>query len=349
MERAHSQGLNMLDELLEKTIPVTLANIEREYPNQIAHVLHGPATNLSPRGLFPIFYGCYDWHSAVHAHWQLIRVRRLFPNLSHSQQIDSLLERQLTAEKAAGEVAYLSAPGRLGFERPYGLAWLLQLTAECRQWGTTTSQQWLDNLTALEQLAADRFRPWLPKLSYPIRSGYHNQTAFALGLVYDWAETADDTELVDLIAYHGRRFYQADTNTPLNYEPSGHDFLSPSLGEADLMRRLLPPAEFGAWLNDFLPLIPHDGTTNWLQPEVVSDPTDGRIAHLAGLNLSRAWMLEGITSGLPIDDRRRPALENTAAKHAAAGLKYLDEDNYMLTHWLFSFAVYLLTKRGISD
>jgi hypothetical protein len=321
--------------------------VHQEYPNKIAHVLSGDADVRPPRELTPAFYGCYDWHSSVHGHWLLARLARTFPGAPFAPRARAALARSLEAEKLTAEAGYLSGPGRTSFERPYGLAWLLQLTAELREWQDPQAQQWATLLRPLETAAAARLREWLPKLSRPIRIGEHDQTAFAFGLVLDWARTAGDHPMIDLILSKAGEFYRNDRACPLNYEPNGQDFLSPCIAEADLMRRVLAPPAYADWLRVFLPQIPADGSAAWLDPVVVTDPTDPKLAHLDGLNLSRAWMLDGIVSGLPESDSRRAALRAAADRHREAGLEAVTGEHYEGGHWLGSFAVYLSSRRGI--
>lgn len=322
--------------------------VHREYPNKIAHVLSSDEDVLAPRQLTPAFFGCYDWHSAVHGHWLLARLARTFPEAGFSQAARDALESSIKAEGITAEVRYLQGPGRVSWERPYGLAWLLQLAAELREWtDDPQAQWWAFNLGPLELAAAERISEWLPKLDYPIRIGEHSQTAFAFGLILDWARAAGETEMEELVVKKSRAFYQRDQSCPLAYEPSGQDFLSPCLAEADLMRRILTPAEFGAWLGAFLPQIPMDGAEGWLQPAVVSDPGDPKLAHLDGLNISRAWMLEGIGAGLPDGDPRLAAIEVAADRHRRAGLRSVTGEYYEGGHWLGSFATYLVTGRGL--
>ena len=327
--------------------------VHREYPNKIAHVLQDDADARPPRELTPAFYGCYDWHSAVHGHWLLARLARTFPDEPFAAEARAALARSLTPENVAAEVAYLTGEGRDTFERPYGLAWLLQLAAELREWDDPDARRWAAALAPLERAAAARLRSWLPKLSHPIRAGEHSQTAFAFGLALDWARGAGaDPDLAALLEERARALYFGDRGCPLDYEPSGQDFLSPCLAEADLVRRLLPPAEFAAWLGAFLPGLPLDrvgceGGAGWLEPAVVTDPTDGKLAHLDGLNLSRAWMLDGIAAGLPAGDPRLAALRDAAAAHRASGLASVTGEHYEGGHWLASFAVYLVTGRGL--
>jgi len=321
--------------------------VGREYPGKIAHVMSGDGDVKPPRELTPAFFGCYDWHSAVHGHWLLARLARTLPGAPFTPRARAALASSLTGEKIAAEVRYLGGSGRATFERPYGLAWLLQLAAELREWDDEEARRLSANLAPLERAAAERLAQWIPKLSHPIRVGEHDQTAFAFGLVLDWAEAARDTEMERLLLRRVRDLYGNDTGCPLSYEPGGQDFLSPCLAEADLMRRVLPTKEFAKWLGDFLPQLPKRGGTAWLAPGVVTDPSDGKLAHLDGLNLSRAWMLEGIASALPAGDARLPALRAASVAHRAAGLASVTGEHYEGGHWLGTFATYLVTRRGL--
>jgi len=326
---------------------LALACVHKEYPNKIAHVLASDADVKPPRDLTPAFCGCFDWHSAVHGHWLLVRLVRTFPDAPFVPAARAAVAASLTPPHIAAEVRYLDAPGRADFERPYGLAWLLQLAAELHEWDDPQARAWVQTLAPLERAAAERLAVWLPKLTYPIRIGEHAQTAFALGLVLDWARTTGDGAMAALVEARTRAWYLADRDCPMAYEPSGQDFLSPCLAEADLMRRVLPPPAFAAWLGAFLPSLPIDGSTAWLRPAVVTDPSDGKLAHMDGLNLSRAWMLEGIAAGLPAADPRVAALRATAASHRASGLAAVTGAHYEGGHWLGTFAVYLVTGRGL--
>jgi hypothetical protein len=334
---------------VERFAGLALSCVHQEYPNKIAHVLAGDQDVVPPRQLTPAFFGCFDWHSSVHGHWLLVRLCRLYPEARFFEPARAALARSLTTDNIAVECAYLAGPGRASFERPYGLAWLLQLAAELRQWDDPQARQWALTIAPLESAAADRLREWLPKLAYPIRTGEHSQTAFAFGLVTDWARTTGETGMVELIMARTRDLYLDDRGCPLAYEPSGQDFLSPCLAEADLVRRVLPTAEYAAWLGAFLPSVPFDGSTDWLPTAIVTDRADGKLAHLDGLNLSRAWMLEGIASGLPTDDPRRKSLQAAAAAHRAAGIAAVTGEHYEGGHWLGTFATYLVTARGLGQ
>jgi hypothetical protein len=333
--------------LAERFAGLALACVHKEYPNKLSHVLNGDADVRPPRDLTPAFFGCYDWHSAVHGHWLLARLARLAPDSAWAGPARAALARSLSPANVAAEVSYLDGKGRASFERPYGLAWLLQLAAELREWDSAEPRAWALALAPLERTAAAKLSEWLPKLTRPIRVGEHSQTAFAFGLVLDWARVAGAKEVLGLVASRAREFYLEDRDCPLRYEPSGEDFLSPCIAEADLMRRLLPPTEFARWLDGFLPGLPRRGSVSWLEPAIVTDPSDPKLAHLDGLNLSRAWMLDGIITGLAPTDARRASLQAAAHRHRAAGLAAVTGEHYEGGHWLGSFAVYLATARGL--
>ena len=326
---------------------LALACVQQEYPNKIAHVLNSPADIKAPHELTPAFYGCYDWHSAVHGHWLLARLARTFSDAPFAKDAMAALEADITPAHIAGEVAYLNGTGRETFERPYGLAWLLQLAQELREWNSPEAARLSTTLEPLETAVAASLSRWLPKLAYPIREGEHAQTAFAFGLILDWARSTHDQAIEEVLTGKIREFHVKDRNCPISYEPSGQDFLSPCLAEADVMRRVLAPAEFASWLSGFLPEIPRTSTASWLPIGVVTDKTDGKLAHLDGLNLSRAWMLEGVALGLPANDLRRRALLAAAKTHADSGLASVTGEHYEGGHWLGSFATYLLTRRGL--
>ncbi len=326
---------------------LALACVHQEYPNKIAHVMTGDADLRPPRELTPVFFGCYDWHSAVHAHWLLARLARVFPEATFTAAARAALDVSLAPGRVAAEVSYLDGPGRVSFERPYGLAWVLMLSAELRDWQDPDARRWAAALEPLERAAAQRIAEWLPKLNYPIRVGEHSQTAFAFGLIRDWSIVAGNDAMRMLIDTKSREFHLLDRDCPLAYEPSGQDFLSPCIAEADLMRRVLPRGEFARWLAVFLPGIPANGGTAWLPPARVSDRADPKLAHLDGLNLSRAWMLEGVASVLGGEDPRQAALTSAAAEHAAAALPAVTGEHYEGGHWLGTYAVYLVTRAGI--
>jgi hypothetical protein len=314
--------------------------VHKEYPNKIAHSLNSDADVQPPRLLTPAFYGCFDWHSSVHGHWLLVRLARLFPQATFAAEARRAVAQSLTPANIAQEVKYLNADGRSTFERPYGLAWLLQLAAEVRDWGDPQARQWSATLRPLEEAVIVRISGWLPKLEHPIRTGEHNNTAFGMGLMLDYAHIAGNGAFAKLVESRARDYYFKDQACPLAYEPSGEDFLSPCLAEADVMRRVLAPSEFTAWFAVFLPRVD-------LEPTRVADVTDGKLYHLAGLNLSRAWMIAGIVSALPAADARRAPLIALAGRLKLAGIESIKGEHYEGGHWLGSFAVYLVSGRGL--
>jgi len=338
---------------------LALKCLHQEYPNHLSHTLNGAADARPPHELTPAFYGCLDWHSDVHGHWLLVRLLRLFPDAPFAAQARAEIARSLTPENIATEVAYLHGEGRASFERPYGLSWLLRLAAELRGWDDADARRWSQTLAPLESEAAARLASWLPKLHYPIRIGEHDQTAFSFGLVWDWAVVSGDRGMQALLRDAAGRFYRKDRNCPLAYEPSGEDFLSPCLAEADFMRRVLGPEAFARWLAAFLPHIPRSVRAQaaappgkaqppWLAPGVVTDRADPKLAHIDGLNLSRAWMLAGIAHGLPPHDARIPVLLASAAQHAQASLPAVTGEYYEGGHWLGTYAVYLTSAAGLN-
>jgi hypothetical protein len=326
---------------------LALACVQKEYPNKINHTLNTDADVAPPRQLTPSFYGCYDWHSSVHGHWLLVRLLRSFPAAAFEQSARVALSISLTGDNVRKEAEYLRGKGRAAFERPYGLAWLLQLCGELKEWADREGAGWAANLRPLERASLEHLQGWLPKLSHPVRTGEHAQTAFALGLLLDYARITKNSEFAELLATRAEKFFLHDKACPLNYEPSGEDFLSPCLAEADVMRRVLGSAQFATWLKEFLRQIPKKYEKAWLPIAMSLDPSDPMLAHLDGLNLSRAWMLEGIVSGLPASDLRRAPLIATVEAHRRAGIAAVTGEHYEGGHWLGSFAVYLETQRGL--
>jgi hypothetical protein len=331
--------LSLNAESAARFAPLALDCVGREYPNHPLTVLSGDEDIRPPREHTPAFFGCFDWHSAVHGHWTLVRLLRLFPDADWAREARDALRRSFTPANLLAEVRHLSKPGREGFERPYGLAWLLQLAAELRECGNADSFSFVAAMEPLEQLCRERLAQWLPKLTHPIRTGEHSQTAFAMGLALDWSRAAGDDSFRDLLRERAVEYYARDAGLPIRFEPSGHDFLSPALAEADLMRRVFPVADFRDWLDVALPELA-------IEPVASADRGDGKLAHLDGLNLSRAWMLDGIASALE-DDTRRNAFIGLADVHAEAGLAAVTAEHYAGGHWLASFATYLLSRRGL--
>lgn len=334
-------------ELAARFSALAIACVHQEFPNKISRTTDNAEAIGRPKKIFPAFYGCFDWHSSVHGHWLLVRLLRVGPeDAAWREAAVEKLKRSFTVENLAGEVANFARSARGSWERPYGLAWYLQLMTELREWDDPQAWQWLTILKPLETDIVVSLKAWLPKLAYPIRLGTHNQSAFAFGLMLDWARASGDVELENLIVARSKAFHLNDVNCPLAYEPSGEDFLSPCLMEADLMRRILSTEDFGVWLSRFLPQIPVDGSGDWLDPGIVKDASDGKLVHLDGVNSSRAWNLYNIARALPEDDLRKAALVNAAKIHAEVGVAAVSDEHYSGSHWLASFATYLMTDRG---
>lgn len=333
-------------ELAERFSDLALTCLHQEFPNKISRTTDTAEDIGRPKDLFPVFYGCFDWHSAVHGHWMLVRLLRVAPDGDWKAEARAKLEQSFTENNIAGEISNFDRPARGSWERPYGLAWFLQLTAELREWDDPQAKVWLERLAPFEADITDSLKTWLPNLAYPIRLGTHNQSSFAFGLIWDWAKVAEDQEMLALIEEKTLDFHRKDVNCPLAYEPSGEDFLSPCLMEADLMRRILPREDFPDWLSGFMPDIPADGSSGWLAPGVVKDASDGKLVHLDGVNLSRAWNLLNIAASLPENDPRIPALVASAKLHEETGIAAVSDTHYSGSHWLASFATYLTTSRG---
>ena len=336
-------------DVIDRFAQLALECVHKEYPNIVKHRMNSDADVKTPKQLYPAFYGCFDWHSSVHGHWLLTRIASQHPNSAHYQEIINSLSQSFTQGNIEGELAYFNRENTgISFERPYGLAWFLQLTTELREWDNPQAKKWLTLLLPLENKIVANVSDWLPKLTFPIRVGEHSQTAFAFGLMLDWSLTANNQTFNDLLKNNIIRLYSGDRNCPLAYEPSGQDFLSPCIAEADLMRRVLSNTQYPNWLSAFLPTIPTNGDGTWLTVATVVDKSDGKLAHLDGLNLSRAWMLEGIASALNDQDPRKNAIMNAGKAHKQAGINSVVHDmHYMGSHWLGSFATYLKTQRGL--
>ena len=319
---------------------IALGHVEREYPNKLDHVLEGAADARTPRTLHPVFDGSFDWHSCVHGYWMLARLLARFPAMAPAPAIRALFDRQLTADKLDAERAYLARPASRGFERPYGWAWLLKLSAELRGFGDPSGAHWGVAMAPLAEAVADRFMDVLPRATYPVRTGTHHNIAFALALARDYAVAVEDDALLGLLWGKAVDWYGRDRDCQA-WEPEGDAFLSPALIEAEAMRRLLPPAQWRPWFDAFLPGLAEGRPETLFRPAAVSDRTDGKLAHLDGLNLSRAWCWRGLASALPGDDPRRAPMEAAAEVHLAAALGAVSGDD-MGEHWLASFAVLAL-------
>jgi hypothetical protein len=300
-----------------------------------------------PRVLHPAFYGCLDWHSSVHGHWMLVRLMRLFPDLPEASRIRTVLNENLTAANIQTEAAYLTQANRQSFERTYGWAWLLKLAEELREWDDPDAHAWFKNLQPLADALVERYRKFLPRQTYPIRTGVHPNTAFGLTFALDYARASGDRELEALIVERSKTYFLQDKSYPAEWEPGGEDFLSPGLIEADLMLRVLEQAEFRKWFKRFIPGIATGSAKNLLTPAVVGDRSDPKIVHLDGLNLSRAWCMRHIASALPLGDKARTVLARAAALHALDALAHVASGDYGGEHWLASFAVYMMTSETV--
>jgi hypothetical protein len=322
---------------------LALRNMDRPLPHKPGVVWAKADEVKPPKELHPAFFGCFDWHSAVHGHWMLVRVLKLHPDLPEGKKVREALAAHLTADNITAEVAVFARKENKAFERPYGWAWLLKLAAELHTWDDPDARTWAANLKPLADLIAGRYVEYFPKQTHPVRSGVHSNTAFGLTFAHDYAKATGDKKLRVAIEERAKGYYQKDADAPARWEPDGTDFLSPSLCEADLMRRVLTKDEFQTWLTQYLPGLGKGEPATLFTPATVTDRSDGHLVHLDGLNLSRAWCLKGIASSLPADDPRRQVLLDSAAKHAAAGLAHVASGDYAGEHWLASFAVHMLS------
>ena len=331
------------DQLHARCAELALAGISRSYPFHLTLVVHQADDLKDPTRVHPVFNGCFDWHSAVHSHWLLVRLCRVFGADGPGPRCHELLERQLAEAALQQEADYLHA--HPAFERPYGLAWVLALSHELALMGTESSTRWQARLEPMVAEATANLTGWLEKLGRPMRTGTHNQTAFALCLMSDWACATGRPGIASLVSERAVTFFGDDRAYPLHLEPGGEDFLSASLGAASLMSRLMEPTFFAGWLDRVLPAL---GRDHQLVPVEPSDRTDGRLTHLDGLNLSRAWMVYDIAGNLPEGDPRIHSLLECAESHQGPGFASLELGGYEGGHWLGSFAAYLLGRKPSS-
>lgn len=320
---------------------LALKCVRQEYPNKLDHVMSGPQEVQTPKALHPSFYGCFDWHSAVHAHWMLARLLARFPELPEAKDIHQALDENLAPQSIAQEVAYFGQPNRKSFERTYGWAWLLELSAELQNQNSPDARRWAKQLQPLADAVTAALGTFLPRQTYPIRTGVHPNTAFSLRLALDYARAAHDDKLRALIEERARAYFAHDREAPISWEPSGEDFLSPALEEAALMARVLPAPEFAPWLRAFLPGLLKTGK---LAEAVVSDRTDPKIVHLDGLNLSRADALYALARAL--GGKQAARLTALGDAHAQASLPHIASGSYEGEHWLATFAVHMLDSRA---
>lgn len=323
---------------------LTLKCVQKEYPNSPGYILNAAADVQVPAKVHPSFYGCYDWHSSVHGHWMLARLLRLFPALPEAAQIRKALGENLTAGNVKTEAAYYQKPGTQAFERIYGWAWTLKLAEELHLSSSAEAKHWEQNLQPLTDVFVQRYIDFLPKQTYSIRTGLHPNTAFGLAFALDYANTVGDAKLREILISRSNDYFGGDTDYPAKLEPNGSDFLSPTLVEADLMRRVLAPEKFVEWFHNYLPALGQGEPRNLLEIAVVTDRTDPQLGHLDGLNLSRAWCMRHIAAALPANDPARMVLETAGHTHAVDALNHVATGHYEGEHWLGSFAVYLLTE-----
>jgi hypothetical protein len=326
--------------LASRFASLALSHVTREYPNKLDHVMNGPEDVLGPRALHPVFYGSFDWHSCVHGYWLLARLYRRVASFPERDNIRTLFDTHLTPACIAGEIAYLAQPSRGGFERPYGWGWLLMLAGELAQHASDEGKRWSEAMAPLADVFVARWMDFLPKATYPIRAGVHTNTAFAFVLTLDYAAATQDNALAQMVRDRATTWYGEDAACQA-WEPSGDDFLSPALIEAECMRRVLPADAFATWFDRFLPDCAMRMPATLFTPAYVSDRTDGKIAHLDGLNLSRSWCWRSIAATLASDDPRRAIADIAAEEHLARGLPEVAGD-YMGEHWLATFALLAL-------
>lgn len=340
-------GTPLTSDQAQSLANLALAGLDREFPNKPAIVLAGPETVVPPRQLFPAFYGCFDWHSSVHGHWMLVRILKFHPDVAQAAEIRRQLNNHLSAENLQIEADFFAADINKSFERMYGWAWLFRLVQELEEWDDPDARRWRQHLKPLEDVLLERTLAYLPRLSHPIRTGEHPDTGFALGQLLDYCRASKNTQLEGLIVQRAQDYFGSDRDYPGRYEPSGQDFFSSGWNEADLMRRVLKPDEFSGWLKQFFPGLETRDMGNLLTPVEVTDVTDGKLVHLAGLNLSRAWCQQAIAAALPESDSRRQILIDAAKAHTAAGMKTVFSGHYEGEHWLGTFAIYVLTRVGV--
>jgi len=321
---------------------LALGNVAREYPHKLDHVMVADADALTPRQLHRAFHGSYDWHSCVHMHWLLARLRSRFRDVPERSAIDALFDRHFAPDAIATEVAYLARPDSGAFERPYGWAWLLKLAAELQAATDADSMRWSCALQPLADAFVARYLDFLPRARYPFRYGLHPNSAFALALAIDYAKIADDTVLHEACTQKACAWYAPDRDAPAAWEPSGVDFLSPTLIEAELMRRVLDREAFADWLARLLPRFASRAPLALFEPVEVTDRNDAQLVHLDGLNLSRAWCFGGIARSLPAGDPRIAVAREAGERHLAAGWQGLASGDFVGAHWLASFAMLAL-------
>ena len=340
---------SLSDAIANEWAKLVLEGVDTEFPNKLALVYSNAEQIGTPREHFPAFFGCFDWHSSVHGHWVLLRILKDHPQIESAARIRKVLAEHLSKSNLRKEAEFFSKDEQKTFERMYGWAWLLRLAIELDAWDDADAQQWRANLRPLEKVLVDRIHAYLPKLTFPIRIGQHTDTGFALGQILDYARAMKLSKLEDLVVARAKAFYASDIDYPVHYEPSGHDFFSSCWNEADLMRRVLPQKEFEAWLAQFVPSVGNQLGDGTISPVVVSDVTDPKIVHLAGLNLNRAWCLQSVSAALGSDHALRESLSSSAAAHLKAGLRYINSGHYEGDHWLATFGLYAIKRVAVQN
>lgn len=324
----------------QKIWELPVSCITQEYPNKLGQTLGSDEDLKAPRDLRPIFYGCFDWHSAVHGYWSIVKLMKTFPELDADGKVRATLNQHITSENVAIELAFFQDENNLNFERTYGWAWLFTLQKELLDWKSDAdAQSWAGHLQVLNDALVEKYKAYLPKLTFPIRTGTHDNTAFGLSHAIDYARYTGDKDFEDLIITHAKRLYENDMNCPIQFEPSGHDFLSPCLEEALLMSKVYNQTEFKTWMSKFLPNLMNGNLD--LKAAEVSDRSDGHLVHLDGLNFSRATCLFGIAKALD-NDKLNASLSHLATQHFNHAIDNISDDHYMGSHWLGSFALYAL-------
>lgn len=343
LRESQLQNLSLTRSQASHFARLALKCVRKEFPNKPEHVMNDDGDVRNPKALHPAFYGCYDWHSSVHGHWMLVRLLRMFPDLPEAADIRKAVGPNLRRENIVAETAYLKQKNRQSFERTYGWAWLLKLAEELSLSNDSEVKDWAKNLQPLVDALVSSYLNFLPKQTYPIRTGVHPNTAFGLAFALDYAKTTGHEQLASLIIERSRSYYGKDANYPGSWEPGGEDFFSPALMEADLMRRVMSPSEFRNWFRRFLPRLAANVPRTLLNPAIVSDRSDPKLVHLDGLNLSRAWCMRSIATALPANDPARRVLARSARLHASDALVHVASGDYAGEHWLASFAVYMLS------
>lgn len=338
---AQVDELSLSEDKANKLAQVPLECIEKEYPNKLNQTLADSTHLQSPKELHPIFYGCFDWHSSVHGHWLMASVMNMFPDSEIEKEITAVFNRQFQVPNVQKELAYFMPKVNKSFERTYGWAWYLKLVAELKQSPLNETHKWTDHLQSLTNQIVDLYKAFLPKLVYPIRVGEHTNTAFGLSLALDYCRVVGDVEFEQLIIQRSKDFYLNDQGCPLSWEPSGFDFISPCLQEAELMSKILDKKEFKKWMQDFIPEIFEKEFT--LEPGKVIDRTDGKLVHLDGLNFCRAWCFYGLTNALP---KQAEMLNTLGDVHVKASMEHVIGSDYMGSHWLASFMLKALQARN---